>query len=197
MAFRCRCFSPSGSVGCVRSRLGTGPTCCRVGGSAGVQGTSLAGQSLRLMSALLPKAVVYATVDRCLKSANKRHHAGSSLFQSGLAHAVEKFGHWSGGIGNVLLNPCDRNVRLQFLELLQSPTRLIDLIGLCKAGDVNAVSPAQSPTLLDGPATERNRFGIMSCEIVSSSYCHIKYRVLRIVWAHANSLLGMCDRLLG
>src|SRR6516225_4039628 len=121
----------------------------------------------------------------------------NSLFQPGLAHALEEFGHWPDGIGNVLLNPCDRNVRLQFLKPSQSLTRLIGLTGLGKARDVNAVSAAQSRTLLDGLATEGNRFAKMSCEIVSSSYCHIEYRVLRIVRAHADGLLGMCDRLFG
>src|SRR5262249_44123875 len=119
----------------------------------------------------------------------------SRLLQPGCAHAVEEFGHRADGIGNVLLNPCDRNVWLQFLEPSQCLTRLVNLAGLCKAGDVNAVSAAQSRTLLDGLTPKGNRFIIIPCEIVSSSDCHVKYRILRIMRAHPDSLLGMRDSL--
>jgi hypothetical protein len=64
-----------------------------------------------------PKADVCSATKGCPLWANSGH-LDLTLFESGLAHAVEKLSHRTRRIGNVLLAPRDGDVGHQFPKVL-------------------------------------------------------------------------------
>src|SRR6266849_2821020 len=116
------------------------------------------------------------------------------LFQPGLAHAVEEFRHRTRRIGDVFFNPGNRDIRLQHLELLECRARLRKLSGLREARTINPMTAGKSRSVLNGLATEGDRFGVVARQVICRGQAHKEYCVLRIVRTRADRLFQMRDR---
>ena len=125
-----------------------------------------------------------------------RLHALWSL-KPNLAESFEEFFHRPWRVGDITLYPCNRIVRMQFLESGQGYTGLLDTTCLGEARDVNSMTVGQLESLLDRLMGNTDGFGVAARLVMRSGKGRIEQCVLRIVRAHADSLLDVFYGLVG
>jgi hypothetical protein len=90
---------------------------------------------------------------------------------SACAHPFQKLRHRTGCIRDVLFDPCNRNVGVQFLELVQFGARLINLPCLCKTRAKNPMARSPTGPLLEGLAAEIDCLAVAPSLIMRCRKC--------------------------